>query len=150
MQILNNTGARWIRNANEGENVWRQSAKGEASNNVHGGTPGEERFMEIDGMMRQTTKDTEEIMVQSKENGKQLLGDRDSTIMDEKTRSVKDGSEDTENGNIIIDPKRKRVDEGVLGEKSGLINMDNQVGKTQNGPKNVQMVGLGVGARQGL
>lgn len=56
----------------------------------------------------------------------------------------------TEVDNIIIDLKRKRVDEPILGLTSGIQNGDNVVDQTQYGSKNEKMAGLGGKACQGL
>lgn len=129
--VKNNTGARWLRNAGEGSGMWgKKTDRGGAATIVQGGTQGIERFMEVDGIIRQSAEDSEEISVKSR-------GDRGKLV------------EEIVKGNVVVDPKRKRVDEAIPGAENGWESGEDLNNQHQVGPKNLLVAGPGSQARQG-
>ncbi|XP_074336020.1 uncharacterized protein LOC141673185 [Apium graveolens] len=75
----NNAGARWIRNARNGNGMWgkqgSQSNRNEGSTAAHGADQEKERFMEIEDVIREKNAEEEEIRVKSRDCSNQLTED---------------------------------------------------------------------------
>lgn len=143
----NNTGARWIRNMGDKDGAWGQN-QNKAKITVHGGEKVEERFMEIDGSIRQATVDTEGIRIQSRENREGLLSGEIAVTKERQEMSTDMVVTEMEAENIVMENKRKRVDEDLIGDNHGLIVGEDVSQNSPVGPKNLLMAGPGVQARQ--
>lgn len=140
--MKNNTGARWLRNAGEEDGNWGTSSMSDASV-VHGGQREEEKFMEIDGVIRKVADDMEGIKVQARENREVFLHGRNNADMNHMEKA-KQGE------NIVIDTKRKRV-EITAPEGNNDQSLEEHVGNQALGePTNLLMAGPGLQARQEL
>lgn len=139
----NNTGARWIRNMGDKDSSWEKH-QNKARKTVHGGGKVEERLMEIDGLIRQTTVDTKGIRIQSRENRQVLSSGEIAAIKAQQEMSTDMAVTKMEAENIVIKNKRRRVREDLAGDNHGLI-MGEDVSQTSPvGPKNLLMAGPGV------
>lgn len=141
------TGARWLRNVNDGGTQWGTSnTSSEASATAQGGGGAEPKFMEVDGVFREIHGKQEAVRVVTHN-----YGDKDSSNLELNQEETADNILNLEE-RVILDPKRRRVetDTGLEG-----INID-QNGKqadgleNDNGPKNVEVAGSGFQARQAL
>lgn len=146
----NNTGARWLRSTSVGTGMWGHKHEGDGSTTGHGVDREVARFMEVDGVVRQKTDDTEEIRVESRENRELVIRDRNMAIMGRETRDVNTTAEEMETANVVVESKRKRIDTGLLGENHGTDTAENVNNTQTTGPKNVIVAGSGVQTRQGL
>lgn len=127
-----------------GAGVWGKAKQDDTTTTVQGGTQGVANFMEIEGVIRQTDVEREEIRVKSPENRELLLRDRDAEIMGQRKGIVSATNEDMANENVVTDPKRKRIDENMLGGDHGIDNVEKMGNQQQVGPKNLIMAGPGV------
>ncbi|XP_074322934.1 uncharacterized protein LOC141659900 [Apium graveolens] len=129
----NNTGSRWIRNTDGGKDAWgTQKQQGEASN-VHGGNQGGARFMDVDGRIHEIGGEVGEILVKSRDLREQQV-----------TENVTQGYKESNDENIVIDPKRKRVDNGKHGENNGPDLLQINENQPKDVSKNLLMAGPGV------
>lgn len=136
-----NSGAKWLRSGNKGEQTregtW-MTARSETT--VSGGDKVEARFMEIDGKLSEINVDSVGIMIVQKIQEREI---RDKDFANQKAGNV-EGNQG-EIVAVVTDPKRRRVE-----PKS---TMDEIVGETtdgpssKNGPKNLTEAGPGSQAR---
>lgn len=147
----NNTGSRWLRNTLEGVNRWgKQGSRNEESTNFHGEAQDRERFTEVGGVIREKLGDTEVISIKSRDNRRQIEEDVVMTMVSQSEENVNGGIAGTSSETVVIETKRKRIEENLL-EGNREVDMGQDVEKNQHsGPKNLQLAGLGVEARQGL
>ncbi|KAL8106625.1 hypothetical protein AgCh_023404 [Apium graveolens] len=144
--VRNNTGARWLRSNKDGGGMWEQNA----GTTMHGGTQVGERFMEVEGVIRQTTDDTKEIRVKSRENREVVVRDGDPKIMGLEKGEVSATENGMDTENIVMDAKRKRLNTDVVGENQGKEMVEYMETQPTDGSKNLLVAGPGVQARQGL
>lgn len=145
--VQNNAGSRWLRNTKVGEGKWGS----QGSTAAHGGGgQGSERFMETEGVVREKSGDNEEIRVKSREMRNLIADDVVMTNVNRAEDNVIDDRAVIHNDNVIIDPKRKRTAEDLLGENGGADKGINMESTQQTILKNLQLAGPGVQARLGL
>lgn len=141
----NNAGARWLRNSSGGERLWgqKQSQEGMPSTEQDGGG---DRFMEVDGVVREVAGNPGGIQIKSRQVRDSVLRDKEPSNDFQIPQGGNAVVTDMESDNVVLDPKRKRVDEDEKQEKDGLAGGSNNPQLTE--PKNVQVAGPGIQARQ--
>lgn len=144
-----NAGVRWLRNINIDDKVWEQDHQSQGSITKQVVPHGVERFMEVDGVMRQETDDVDGIQIHSRTSGECSDIVPQSNIGDVMNKGGPI-SKELEEGNIVIDPKRKRVDDTILTINCGIHIGETEADQIPTGSKNVQMVGPRNEAREGL
>lgn len=147
--VKNNSGARWLRGGNEGSGSRTTYNSETPSKTKDVGQQVQERFMEVDGTVREINGDTGGLQVKSRDCRNQLDEDMELTNADQLGVSRELGEKDMAGNTVLIDFKRKRVDDVVVGDisgKDGEILLENQL----TVPKNVQMAGPGAQARLSL
>lgn len=146
--MRNNTGARWLRNLGTGDGGWGSSQN--VPNTAHGDGKEDARFMEIDGVIRQATVETTGIKIQSRDNREKSVSGENVAITEYHVRKVGEIAGETAAENIVMETKRKRVEEDIQGENQG-NNMEGDMGtELETGPKNLLLAGPGIQARQEL
>lgn len=149
--VRNNTGSRWLRNTTKGDNRWgEQGNRNEESTTVHGGVKGRERFTEVAGVIREKLGDEEEISIKSRENRRHTEEDVIMTTVSQSTENVNEGIAGKNSEIVVIETKRKRIEEDLLGEDRGIEMGQDMENNQHTGSKNLQMAGLGVEARRVL
>lgn len=146
----NNTGARWLRNKKDGDGMWEAQNTRKETTTMHGGGRVEDRFKEVEGVIRQTPDDTEVIKIKSRENREMLINDGDHAIIGLKKGDMTATEKEMDTENIVVDAKRKRIDADVLGENHGHDIVDYMESQQIVGSKNLLVAGPGVQARQEL
>lgn len=144
-----NTGAKWLRNTNDGGSQWMKTGtQASASMAGHGGGQDQPRFMEVDGVIRENHGDNGGVAVMMRDSG--MIGD--NLITREIDSSNKSGGFECgnmERDKVVFDSKRKRLE-----EKEEVVNKESQDGlnieNEDNGHLNLQMAGPVVQARLGL
>lgn len=99
--------------------MWpRKNPQFEQSNTVHGDGREEERFIKVDRVVRQIDKESGEMKIMMRDKG---IGDQLNHIQNHGEEYVANNIGINEK--IVIDPKRRRVDEEISGETTGAGNM---------------------------
>lgn len=147
--VKNNTGARWLRSTGAEDGTWGKNKTAEIAT-VHDGLQGEEKFMEVDGVVRQTTDDTEGIRILSRDSMEVGLCGEINACKEQKIGDETEINKESQTENIVIDTKRKRLDVSVLGDNHGLDTENYLDKQSVVGSKNLLMAGPGLQARQGL
>lgn len=109
----------------------------------------QERFMEVDGTVREINGDIGGVQVKSRDCRIQENQDMTLATVDQGRGSRELGEKDMETDMVLTDFKRKRIDDALDGGKlgmDGVILLENQLAV----PKNLQMAGPGAQARQVL
>lgn len=115
-----NAGAKWLRGSSDINNPWVNTNKqGDSSTTVHGGKQAQERFMEVDGMVHENLGNSVGVEIKSREFNVQERRDVIGSKEIQKQPIGEQGIENMESDKIVIDPKRKRVEENVDGIKEG-------------------------------
>lgn len=140
-------GAQWLRNVHDDEPRWmtKGSMGPGSSTTEYGGKMEEERFMDVDGVLREISGDQESVRVitrDKRDSNEQNLGHDQGGDIDGRNLNL--------NEKIVIDQKRKRVEQGMKGGNIGHDNIE-IVGPTNlTGPKNLDMAGSGIQTRPPL
>ncbi|KAK1354073.1 hypothetical protein POM88_047329 [Heracleum sosnowskyi] len=143
-----NAGSRWIRNASGGEGVWGTQKQQSASSTCHGGHQGDARFMEVDGRIREIGGEVGDILIKSRDLRAQQIGDKGGLNGKQVIDEVVDKDKDSDTEKVVIDPKRKRMEDIVFGENNGLDIMQINEKYQKDGSTNLLLAGPGVQARQ--
>lgn len=145
--VKNNTGARWLRNA-EGGSSWAGNGGGWRQQSTEGGSNLEmTRFTERDGVVREIRGDRGAVTILSRDEG-DIDKDGDNSNLN--------GMPDKEN--IILEAKRRRkdTDRVILGPGLENMQLDGPQETTEDEqhvvgiPKNLQRAGSGLQTRRGL
>lgn len=133
----NNLGARWLRTGSDGRNQWgtRDGSKSSPTT-VHGGAQLAPKFMEVDGVMREIVGDDGGIRIEERNQGQRPSDKNNLNYAMIDTEGSIHGKE-----RIVVDPKRKRVEQEENTEVTELDIMLN------NGPKNLLEAGPVIQAR---
>lgn len=137
-----NIGARWLRNgADGGKQSW--ATKGSATTcpgGDHGGATVTARFMEIDGQVGEILGEVGAIRCVQRESG-----NKSSNSITLNTEEIKQGGNEFENEVVVLESKRKRVEDITeLDETEPVIQLANT---SKYGPKNLLEAGPGAQAR---
>lgn len=139
-------GARWLRNTNTGENQWEaHTAYSGTTTTNQDGEKTEARFMEVDGTFREISGNDDVVKIVTRNQGNS-----------ENLNLLQNQGDMTGNNNlnlketIVLDPKRRRVEPDLQGEVVGQDNVYADGLEIGNGPKNVNVAGSGLQARQTL
>lgn len=145
--VKNNSGAKWLRGEGSGS---RTSLSTETPLNTKDAEKQvQERFMEVDGTVREINGDPEGMQIKSRDCRNQNNDDMILTAGDKLKGTKEIGEEIPDRDMVLIDTKRKRFNADIDGEnvgRDGEILLENQVIM----PKNVQMAGPAAQARLGL
>ncbi|KAL1823409.1 hypothetical protein ACET3Z_010187 [Daucus carota] len=129
-----NVGARWLRNEGEGSQTWNREAS------MQGGDRVVARFMEVDGKIGEVSGDDGGIRIVQRDQG-DISGDNGTL----KQKDIIMGGKIFENETVIVELKRRRVDNAEITESEGEDITDGPT--TSDGPKNLREAGPVVQAR---
>lgn len=105
-----NTGEKWLRNMNDGNNPWtKKNGQGTSSTTVNGDRQELERFMEVDGVVRESHVDSGGVQIRFRDFREQR--DMIMPASNQKQTTVEIGGDNMERDQIVIDSKRKRIEE---------------------------------------
>lgn len=144
--VKTGTGARWLRSGNDDGNRWAGNNFGSTSStNGDGGKTNEPRFMEVDGVMREIAGKQGDVTIVT-----QNKGDNDGVNQGYNKEGNIVGKDLNLNEIVVIDPKRRRVETELQGERLDKDNMQTDGLDIINGPKNLEGAGTGLQARLAL
>lgn len=135
----------------EGGGVWgKRGTMDGLANVLQGGQNDQERFTKMEGVVREVREEDITIKIKSREIRE---WDHAGTFLStdiQTQRNVKKENVSMDGERVVIDTKRKRIDETMEGEKSGIVIVPTIADQQIPDTKNLQMEGLGIQARQGL
>lgn len=145
--VKNNSGAKWLRG--EGSGSRTPFSTETPLNTKDAEKQVQERFMEVDGTVREINGDSEGMQIKSRDCRNQNNEDMIVTAGDQ-LRGIRElGEEVMDRDMVLTELKRKRLNADIDGEnvgRNGELLLENQVVE----PKNVQMAGPVAQARLGL
>lgn len=153
---MNNNGSRWLQNTRRSDGMrGKQGDSTSTSVAEYGGDQAKERFMEVEGVICEKKGDDEEIRIVSRAVRSPKIGEVVMSTLNQMQRDEINSQVGISTEKVVIDPKRKRLDEDLIGENCGGENggMENmQIGGNQQNidSKNLQRASPGVQARRGL
>ena len=142
-----NTGAKWLRNMHDMNSpASTMSGHGTSANMEHEGSQAFGKFMEVDGVVRVIHGESGRIEIKSRETRMHDKGELISQTDQQNQLSINQGTDNMERDAVVVDLKRKRVEQMLDGNQEGIVENLNQT----DGSKNGQMAGPVVQARLGL
>lgn len=130
-----NIGSRWLRNGVDGGQTWATTKNDTGSPTTgHGGAMVATRFMEVDGQVGEISGVDGGICFAQRN-----MGNKQMDIVTENQGEILQSGNLFENETVVLDAKRKRVENETIKGGNGLdlLSVDAQ----KNGPKNLQEAG---------
>lgn len=103
--------------------------------------------MEIKGVVREIEGDNGAIKVKQRDNFERESGDIDMSTEIQVRDNAQGKKDNIYSETVVIDLKRRRLEEETCGDNNGLSNIDDKDDNSVTGPKNLQLAGPGIQAR---